>query len=47
MIVRVMMYIFLAVLDGLVPEYLDYMRSHSAPADAVPFSCVYVVRATL
>ena len=45
MIVRVVMYIFVAVLDGLAPEYPDYMRSR--PADAVLFSCVYVVRATL
>ena len=47
MIVRVVMYIFVAVLDGLAPEYPDYVCSRLAPADAVPFSCVCVVRAIL
>ena len=45
MIIRVVINVFVAVLDGLAPEYPYYMRSR--PADAVPFSWVCVVRATL
>ena len=47
MIVQVVVNVFVAVLDGLAPEYPYYMRSRPAPADAIPFSCVCVVRATL
>ena len=46
-IIWVVMDVFVAVLDGLTPEYPYYMRSRPAPADAAPFSCVCVVRATL
>ena len=46
MITRVIVHIFVAVLDGLAPEYSDYMRSRPAPADAVSFMCI-VVRATV
>ena len=43
----VVMDVFVAVLDGLAPKYPDYMRSRPAPADAIPFSCVWGVQATL